>query len=172
MHSVFYTVTVREKFVLLVREPFEWRIGKLTRAGKLNLFSPKVDLFFDKEDEEKILQVLAAGDEKDVGTVEVVLVPGEKGRVSLRAGGHDQEPDRSTVSGDPMHGDLDKWIEFATWTAAKGIKFNKQAHPVLRKDGDALAEVAAEISGGSGVFHNNIPGDSSIFRGGTRLTEL
>lgn len=163
MHSIFYTISVREKFVLLLRDPHEWRIGALTKAGKLNLWSNKVELFLDQEDRAKILEYLQAGKNSSVGTVEIILVPIDK-EISLRAGGHDQSESEQDI--DPDH-----WTEFATWNASKGIKFNKRAPPVLRKDGDALAEVAKELTAGSGVFHHNTPGDQSIFSG-KKLTEL
>lgn len=178
MYTLFYTVAVRANFVWLVREPHSWRLGKWTKSGKLRLFSKKTDLFLDSEDRDKICRVLAksAGDDREriVGAVEVLFVRGLRGVVSIRAGGHDQadEPQDEPFPRDSPHGDLHNWTEFATWSQTKGVRFNKEAHPVFRKDYEALAAAAAEVAGGSGVFKAETGADDTSIFSGQHLTEL
>jgi hypothetical protein len=182
MFTLFYTVAVRANFVWLVREPHSWRIGKRTKSGKLQLFSKKTELFLDDEDLEKIRKVLVKSEghrsraarthsrlrvrlpgqddrERTVGGVDVLFVRGERDVVSIRAGGHDLAR-------------FNDWTEFATWNLSNGIRFNKNAHPVFRKDKDALGAAAAEVAGGSGVFSpQKATDDTSIFTG-QHLTDL
>ena len=177
MHTLFYTVVVKENFLWLTRGTKEWRIGKFTLAGKLRLFSKKVDLFLDADDismlekvkvSEKDMIAVAGRDEnerenvenvpsKKVGTVEILFAPLEGGTIiSIRAGGS---------------GNFENWTEFATWSLPKGIRFDKCAHPVFRKDKAGLSAAAGEFLDGAGVFRAAKPEDSSIFAwdGNTKL---
>lgn len=148
MHTIYYTVEVRGKYVMLVRGDMSWRIGSWTKANKLRFWSKKVDLFLDEEDIDSIQKLNRKNTR--VGCVTILFKPLAKGQVAILAG---------ACLGEPMS----KWTELATWSASQGIRFGKVTHPAFRKDAFALAEVAKEAAGGSGVFHPNTPGDSSIF---------
>ena len=131
MHTLFYTVVVKDKFLWLVRGDSRWRLGKFTLAGKLRLFSKKVELFLDADDIAKLEKdgkdepeptlVDSEGwmvKQRSLGSVEVLFAPLPDGEISIRIGGNDQERD---VDDKSIHGDIEQWTEFATWTASKGV---------------------------------------------------
>lgn len=149
LSTVFYTVLAEEGTVWLRRAQKRYKLA-VCDDGQLNYLSPKPRPFLDEEDDARILQTCeAATEEEEIGTVVLTLRLGKKGSVEVLASGE----------------------LLATWSLTRGIRFSKDAHPIFRKDKDALATACLEsLRGGSGIFGEAVEGDE-VFSP-TNMTKL
>jgi hypothetical protein len=150
LNTLFYTVVVKHDVVWLRRVQKRYKLA-VWEDGQLSFLSPKPRPFLDEEDEARISKACELEPEEfeEIGTVEITMELGEKGAVRLVAGGE----------------------HFATWSVTRGIRFEKDVHPIWKKDKEALAIGCAEsLRGGSGIFEEPVKGND-VFSP-TNLTKL
>jgi len=125
-----YSVSVVNSVATVTRGEHSWPIGKITKKGKLRLWSTKTSLFLDDEDTARI----ARRGEGPVGSFTVRVI-NSKDSATLH------------VYTAEFYGPI-----IATWSKEhNSLRFQPPAHPLFKKDRKGLLELVTH-SRDSGLF--------------------
>lgn len=139
--SIIYEVRIRRTenrgrvVVSLHRDDLEYSKDLAhCEEDELVFLSKKPRHFFDRDDEEKVLRhclelVEERGKTERVGSVELFLFLSQGPRVEVKFVGD---------------------ILLAKWTPLEGLVFEEDAHPIFKKDKDAIALACWQVPQGSG----------------------